>query len=125
MNEGGMLGPRLFHGLVPAASTARSSFDNTCSSSGVSVISDSPDSLEQPAKRPHLIPPQVLVPLSMKVSLCPEKQVETSNAGNFDNTSDGKSLDYVVPEGRVHGGGLMSLLGGNLRNAMDGDLNWF
>lgn len=63
------IGPGLFHGLVPApASTATvvSSFDNTYSSSGVSIVSDSIDSLERPAKRQHLIPPQVLVPSSMK-----------------------------------------------------------
>ncbi|KAL2537066.1 loricrin-related [Forsythia ovata] len=130
-NEGGMLGPRLFHGLVPTTSTAGSSFDNTCSSSGVSVVSDSPDSLEKPAKRQQLIPPQVLVPLSMMASssysrpLCPDKQGEASNTGNLDSTNAGKSFDYVVPEGRVHGGGLMSLLGGDLKNAIDGDFNWF
>ncbi|KAL2511885.1 loricrin-related [Abeliophyllum distichum] len=130
-NERGMLGPRLFHGLVPTTSTARSSFDNTCSSSGVSVVSDSPDSLEKPAKRQQLIPPQVLVPLSMMASSsysrpsCPDKQGETSNTGNLDSTNVGKSFDYVVPEGRVHGGGLMSLLGGDLKNAIDGDFNWF
>ncbi|KAL2464600.1 Uncharacterized protein Fot_52556 [Forsythia ovata] len=55
-----MLGPRLFHGLVPTTSTARSGFDNTCSSSGVSVVSDYPDSVEKPAKRQQLIPSQLL-----------------------------------------------------------------
>ena len=29
------------------------------------------------------------------------------------------SFDFVAPEGRVHGGGLMSLFGGNLKNAID------
>ncbi|KAH6813510.1 loricrin-like protein [Perilla frutescens var. frutescens] len=122
MNRGGMLGPGLFHGLVAAASTGRSSFDNTCSSSGVSVISDSLDSLEKPAKRRQLIPPQVLVPLSMKASsFCSkppnsEKHVERSTGVDV----TGKSLDLVGPEGRVHGGGLLSLLGGNLGNAISG-----
>ncbi|KAI3445702.1 hypothetical protein Pfo_002367 [Paulownia fortunei] len=125
-NRVGMIGPRLFHGLVPAASTARSSFDNTCSSSGISVISDSINSLEKPAKRQQLIPPQVLVPLSMKASssysrpLGSEKQLERSTAVDIGSSDARKSFDFVVPEGRVHGGGLLSLLGGNLNNAING-----
>ncbi|KAL3620913.1 hypothetical protein CASFOL_035825 [Castilleja foliolosa] len=104
----GSIGPGLFCGLVDLG---RSSFDNTCSSSGVSVISDS----VMLAERQQLIPAQVLVPLSMKGSsssylrpLGSEKQQET---GLF---------SFVVPEGRVHGGGLMSMLGGNINNAIDG-----
>ncbi|KAI3448279.1 hypothetical protein Pfo_004944 [Paulownia fortunei] len=125
-NRGGMIGPGLFHGLVPATSTARSSFDNTCSSSGVSVISDSIDSLEKPAKRQQLIPPQVLVPLSMKASSFysrpsgSEKQVERSTGADIGSSDARKSLDFAVPEGRVHGGGLLSLLGGNLHNSING-----
>lgn len=99
-SRGGMLGPGLFHGLVNASST-NSTFENTCSSSGVSVLSGTLDSLEKPAKRRQLIPPQVLVPMSMK-----GKEVE-------------RRLDLGGPEGRVHGGGLLSLLGGNLGNAMN------
>ncbi|KAK6156887.1 hypothetical protein DH2020_011135 [Rehmannia glutinosa] len=115
------IGPGLFHGLVK-------SIDNTCSSSGVSVISDSVKSLEKPAKRQQLIPPQVLVPLSMKASssylrpLGSEKEQERRSSGVDvgGNGDAGKSFDFVVPEGRVHGGGLMSLLGGNLNNAING-----
>ncbi|KAL8540630.1 hypothetical protein ACS0TY_002036 [Phlomoides rotata] len=92
--KGGMIGPGLFHGLVPARSS-------TCSSSGASVISDS---VEKPPKRQHLIPSQVLVPFSMKA-------VERSGG-----------LEFVVPEGRVHGGGLLSLLGGSLNNAINGGI---
>ncbi|GER47168.1 loricrin-related [Striga asiatica] len=110
--EDGVIGPGLFRGLVRADS-APSGFENVCSSTtGVSMVSDL---TERPAKRQEMIPPQVLVPLSMKVSaFCGEasgceKQVEMS-----------KRLDYVVPEGRVHGGGLLSLLGGSLNNAIDG-----
>ncbi|KAL1557810.1 hypothetical protein AAHA92_08350 [Salvia divinorum] len=101
-NGGGMLGPGLFHGLVHASG---SKFDKACSSSGVSSL----DSLEKPAKWQPLIPPQVLVPLSMKAK--PAEQPERSSG-------DGKSVDLVGPEGRVHGGGLLSLLGGNLSNAI-------
>lgn len=128
-NRGCLIGPGLFHGLVSVASTARSSLDNTHSSSG---IGDSVDSLERPAKRQHLIPPQVLVPLSMKSSssCSPFVSAEKPEAGTsgygarFDvgSSSSGarRSLDAMIPEGRVHGGGLMSLLGGNLKNAIDG-----
>ncbi|KAF8411565.1 hypothetical protein HHK36_004120 [Tetracentron sinense] len=118
--KSGMIGTRLFDGLV-SASTVGSSWDNDYSSSGVSVISDCIDSPENPVKKQKLIPPQVLVPLSMKSSpsslglLGAEREEEGSNRGG-----GRKSLDFVIPEGRVHGGGLMSLLGGNLENAIDG-----
>lgn len=126
-SKGGLIGPGLFHGLVSAGSTAGSSFDYTYSSSGVSVISDSIDSLENPGKR-HLIPSQVLVPLSMKSSssysnlLSSEKPEDARNGyGTGVGSSDGrKSFDFKIPEGRVHGGPLMSLFGGNLKNAIDG-----
>ncbi|KAK6156872.1 LOW QUALITY PROTEIN: hypothetical protein DH2020_011120 [Rehmannia glutinosa] len=120
MSRTATIGPGLFHGLVK-------SIDNTCSSSGVSVISDSVRSLEKPAKRQQLIPPQVLVPLSMKASssylrpLGSEKEQERSSGVDVGGNGDaGKSFDFVVPEGRVHGGGLMSMLGGNLNNAING-----
>ncbi|XAR53075.1 hypothetical protein NMG60_11021474 [Bertholletia excelsa] len=128
VNKRGMIGPDLFNGLVSVAS----SFENNYSSSGVSLVSDSTDSLEKPSKRKHLIPPQVLVPLSMKCSsslsgpLGSEKHGEGStrqgaevSMGGGDNNT-GKHFDFVITEGRVHGGGLLSLLGGNLRNGVDG-----
>lgn len=135
MNKGGMIGPNLFHGLVSASSTMGSSFENNYSSSGLSVVSDSIDSFDKPVKRQHLMPPQVLVPLSMKSSsssysrqLSTEKQGERSAVGGTEGGIGGgigsgddvrKSFDFVITEGRVHGGGLMSLLGGNLKNAFD------
>ncbi|CAM8906945.1 unnamed protein product [Rhodiola kirilowii] len=84
-----MIAPNLFHGIVAAAS-----------SSAASIVSDCSDSTRLPSKRQCLIPPQVLVPLSMKSSSTAPPQ--------------------MVPEGRVHGGGLMSLFRGNLNNAIDG-----
>jgi len=124
-NRTGLIRPGLFHGLVSAASTAGSSIDNSHSYSEVSAVSDCSDSLERPAKRLHLIPPQVLVPHSMKATLSftsfmnADKLEEGTNG--YGATSGGKkNFDYLVPEGRVHGGGLMSLFGGNLRNAIDG-----
>ncbi|KAK6241403.1 hypothetical protein QUC31_014940 [Theobroma cacao] len=127
-SKGGLIAPGVFHGLVSAGSTTGSSVDYNHSSSGTSVISDCIDSLEKPARRQHLIPPQVLVPLSMKSSssysslLSAEKQVEGRNGygmgigGGVGN----ESFNFMIPEGRVHGGGLMSLLGGNLKNPIDG-----
>ncbi|PON50062.1 loricrin-like protein [Trema orientale] len=129
-SKGGLIGARLFHGLVPAASTTAGSSNNH-STSAISVVSDSIDSLEKPAKRQQLIPPQVLVPLSMKSSpsyskfLTSEKADEGRNrydigVGSSSRSSGRKSLDFDIPEGRVHGGPLMSLFGGNLKNAIDG-----
>ncbi|XP_057803952.1 uncharacterized protein LOC131019429 [Salvia miltiorrhiza] len=99
-SKGGMIGAGLFHGLVPTFSTR--------SSSGVSVVTDSINSVERAAKRQRLIPPQVLVPLSMKASTL-QRSVDAP-----------KSFDFAVPEGRVHGGGLLSLLGGDLNTAITG-----
>lgn len=118
------IGPGLFHGLVPGpTSTIVSSFENTYSSSGISIVSDYIDSLENPnpAKRQHLIPPQVLVPPSMKSPFSSSFRMQLSSdhgGGNSgDNGGSRKTMEFVVPEGRVHGGGLLSLLGGNLKNA--------
>lgn len=113
-----MIGPGLFHGLVPAASHAKSTFENNRSSSVVSMVSDSVHSLDMPAERQQLIPPQVLVPLSMKASLaCSEKPDDRCIDLGIGRRNT-KNFEFVVPEGRVHGGGLMTLLGGNLKNAI-------
>ncbi|KAK9697158.1 hypothetical protein RND81_08G018900 [Saponaria officinalis] len=113
----GMLGPGLFHGLVSNSTTV----DN--SSSGISVISDCENSVGRPSKKQQLIPPQVLVPLSMKSSSFYSVQT-TGNEQNelLRNGGDSRrgNVDFSIPEGRVHGGGLMSLLGGNLNNAVHG-----
>ncbi|KAL8536122.1 hypothetical protein ACS0TY_011668 [Phlomoides rotata] len=110
-NRGGMIGPGLFYGLV----RTRTSFDNTYSSSGVSVVSESISSFEMTAKRQQLIPPQVLVPLSMKASLSYSRPL-----GSEKLLERSTGVELVVPEGRVHGGGLLSLLGGDLNNAING-----
>uniref|UniRef100_J3LE39 WRKY19-like zinc finger domain-containing protein n=1 Tax=Oryza brachyantha TaxID=4533 RepID=J3LE39_ORYBR len=62
---------------------------------------------------PELIPPQVLVPNSMKSSCssAPPPPPPPSSSGR------GRERGGIaVPEGRVHGGGLLSLLGGSFRN---------
>lgn len=126
MNKGSLIAPGLFRGLVPAASTACSSFENN-SSSGVSVVSDSYDSMETPAKRQHLIPKEVLVPLSMKSPSYPNFLTAhmPDQDTSFNSTAAGssgaqKGVEFNLPEGRVHGGDLMLFFGGNLKNALDG-----
>lgn len=109
-----MIGPGLFRGLVPAASSVKSTFENNRSSSMVSMVSD-----DKPAERQQLIPPQVLVPLSMKASLtCSGKADDRSTDLGIGGSKTNNNFEFVVPEGRVHGGGLMTLLGGNLKNAI-------
>ncbi|XVF67164.1 hypothetical protein PTKIN_Ptkin10aG0098600 [Pterospermum kingtungense] len=123
-NEGGLIASGVFHGLVSAASTTGSSFDNNHSSSGTSAISDCIDSLNKTTKRQQLIPPQVLVPLSMKSSPSYSSADKHGGGDEYGMGTDGavgeKSFDLLIPEGRVHGGGLMSLLVGNLKNLFDG-----
>ncbi|KAK7260322.1 hypothetical protein RIF29_26282 [Crotalaria pallida] len=131
-NKGSLIAPGIFRGLVPAASTACSSFENNNSSSGVSVVSDSYDSMEAPpTKRQHLIPKEVLVPLSMKSPSSYSSFLAAKKPTEQDRISHGmvgapscsgvrKGLDFCLPEGRVHGGDLMLFFGGNLKNALDG-----
>ncbi|GMI88372.1 hypothetical protein like AT5G64550 [Hibiscus trionum] len=122
--KGGLIAPGVFYGLVSATTTTGSSFNNNHSSSGNSVISDCTDS---PNKQ-QLIPPQVLVPLSMKSSSSyssfPSSEQQEEGINRYGNEIVGgvgnKSFDLLIPEGRVHGGGLMSLLNGNLKNPIDG-----
>lgn len=113
-----MIAPGLFHGLVlPGAS----------SSCETSVVSDcgGDHSIGRPLpnNRPLLmIPPEVLVPMSMKSSSSYSVQTTADercivNGGDHSNRG---SFEFLVPEGRVHGGGLMSLLGGSLNNAVHG-----
>ncbi|KAL2930113.1 putative WRKY transcription factor 19 [Bienertia sinuspersici] len=85
---------------------------------GMSVISDCGDSMGRPAKRQHLIPPEVLVPLSMKSASSYSVQTTVGEQNDDRSNVDSRrnSFEFLVPEGRVHGGGLMSLLGGNLVN---------
>ncbi|KAF0906507.1 hypothetical protein E2562_011489 [Oryza meyeriana var. granulata] len=102
--RGGMIGPELFHGLVATN-------NNSYSSSGVSTVSES-DCDGTPVattRKQELIPPQVLVPNSMKSSCSSAPPPPSSGKGR-----EGGGL--AVPEGRVHGGGLLSLLGGSFRN---------
>ncbi|GAB4853478.1 hypothetical protein Ancab_017669 [Ancistrocladus abbreviatus] len=116
--RGGMIGSGLFRGLVPAASNVGNSYENNYSS-GVSIVSDSTDPFERPAKRQQLIPPQVLVPLSMKSTSCYSAQMNAEKQ-EAAGSSGRSSFELLIPEGRVHGGGLMSLLGGNLKDAVNG-----
>uniref|UniRef100_A0A0A9GHA5 WRKY19-like zinc finger domain-containing protein n=1 Tax=Arundo donax TaxID=35708 RepID=A0A0A9GHA5_ARUDO len=97
---GSMIGPALFHGIVASA--------NGYSSSGVSTVSDCDGgSPVAGTRRQELIPPQVLIPHSMKSS-------PTAAPKPADRGREGGVV--AVPEGRVHGGGILSLLGGSFRN---------
>ena len=100
-NGGSMIGPGLFSGIVASSTTAASSMTNEHSSS-ISTASDCDGTVRSQA----MIPPQVLVPRSMMPSSSSEPTVDGGREGG-----------RVVPEGRVHGGGLLSLLGGSFRNA--------
>jgi hypothetical protein len=64
-----------------------------------------------------LIPRLVLVPGSMK----PSSSINPVGKDQEGGGSRNKSFGFVVPEGRVHGGGLMSMLGagGNLASNID------
>lgn len=116
VQKGSLISPGLFHGIV-CASTVGSSLDND-HSSAASALSDCVESSGNTWTR-QLIPPQLLVPLSMKTSSSGLLGVEREDESGKGNSSS-KACNFVVPEGRVHGGGLMSLLGGNLNNAVDG-----
>ncbi|CAI8617877.1 unnamed protein product [Vicia faba] len=126
-SKGSLIAPGLFRGLVPSASTVCSSFENNNSSSGISVVSDSYDSTETPARRHHLIPKEVLVPLSMKSPsysnfLAANKPAQDRNLPSITGDCSGskKGVGFDLPEGRVHGGDLMLFFGGNLKKALDG-----
>ncbi|CAE6092923.1 unnamed protein product [Arabidopsis arenosa] len=104
-NEGGsksgLIGPGLFSGLVFGSTSEHSQ-------SGVSAVSDCTDSVDRiqfenrQKKKEMMIPMQVLVPSSMK-------SPSTSHEGETN------IYDFMIPEERVHGGGLiMSLLGGSI-----------
>ncbi|KAL6964316.1 hypothetical protein U1Q18_035372 [Sarracenia purpurea var. burkii] len=111
-NKGGMIESGLFHGLVSASSTITSGFVHNCSSSGVSTDWDS-----------------MKCSSSYSRPLSSEKRGEVCKGGGAVGcggsaaTADvgmRKSSGFVVTEGRVHDGGLLSLLGGSLKNAIDG-----
>uniref|UniRef100_A0ACD5UEV6 Uncharacterized protein n=1 Tax=Avena sativa TaxID=4498 RepID=A0ACD5UEV6_AVESA len=91
----------VFSGIGSSSSMACSSMDHVVSSS---VPRASPESLGQ-RQSARLIPPQLLVPGSLKPS-------SSLNLAGTGQEGVGGSFGFVVPEGRVHGGGLMSMLGG-------------
>lgn len=112
-----MIRPSLFSEIVSTSSTAGSSMDHLISSSGPNASSDCCESFEYMQSGKLLIPHQVLVPGSMKSS----SSCGLACKGQRDGGSQSQSFGFVVPEGRVHGGGLMSMLGagGNLGGNLD------
>jgi hypothetical protein len=105
-----MVGPGFFSSIVSTSSAAGTNMEHDMSSSGHGAWSDSVDSSgDMQIRGKLLIPHQVLVPGSLKSSsFC-------GLAGNGRGEGGSPSFGLVVPEGRVHGGGLMSImLGDNL-----------
>ncbi|CAM0901917.1 unnamed protein product [Alopecurus aequalis] len=103
-----MIGHGVFSGIGSSSSTADSSMDRVFSSSVPGPSSDCGES-QQDMQSDRLLPPQLLVPGSLKPSS------SFNMAGNGQEGGGGsrnQSFGFVVPEGRVHGGGLMSMLGG-------------
>lgn len=103
-----MITPGLFHGLVSGASSL----------SVTSVVSDCGRSIGNSAVPQHLIPPDVQVPLSMQSTSSYSVLTIADERCNGDISSAG--FDFLVPGCGVHGGGLISLLAGNLNNAAHG-----
>ncbi|CAH8321239.1 unnamed protein product [Eruca vesicaria subsp. sativa] len=92
-SKSGLIGPGLFSGLVVGSAS------DDHSQSEVSAIQ-----LEKRQQKKVMIPMQVLVPSSMRSLSDSHHEGETN------------MLDFMIPEERVHGGGLMmSLLGGSLK----------
>lgn len=87
-----MITPGLFHGLVSGASSL----------SVTSVVSDCGRSIGKSAVPQHLIPPDVQVPLSMQSTSSYSVLTIADERCNGDSSSAG--FDFLVPEGRVHGG---------------------
>ncbi|CAL9121789.1 unnamed protein product [Musa acuminata var. zebrina] len=115
---GGLIGAGLFQGLVSSYVTV-----------GSSSVSESVESHANSGGQQQLhIPPQVLVPLSMKSPASSSVSIGFGGGGGSDGGGGGgdsqekKSCGFVVPEGRVHGGSLLSLLGGSFKNALDAGL---
>lgn len=116
-NTRGMIGPHLFEGIVSASITAGSSIDNDCPSAGRSSVSDCVESQSNGRLKHVNIPPQVLVPMSMKSPT----SVSFGFGGGVGESQE-KGFEIMVPDGRVHGGNLLSLLGGSFKNAVDAKL---
>ncbi|GAB2291396.1 hypothetical protein Dimus_025653 [Dionaea muscipula] len=94
----------LFHGLVSAAA---STSNNTSSEVSIILFDSTADSVDKPAKRQCPMPPHEKTTDSDK-----PRELRSSGQSNF---------DLILPEGRVHGGRLMSLLRGkgNLKDAVN------
>lgn len=112
----GLIGAGLFQGLVSSYVTV-----------GSSSVSESVESHSNSGGQQQLhIPPQVLVPLSMKSPASSSVSIGFGGGGGGDggggDSQEKKSCGFVVPEGRVHGGSLLSLLGGSFKNALDAGL---
>lgn len=105
-----MIGHGLFSGIVSSSSTVGSSMDRVISSSLPGASSDCCGESLELMQSGRLIPPQLLVPGSLKLS----SSFNLAGNGQEGGGSRNQTFGFVVPEGRVHGGGLMSMLRGHL-----------
>ncbi|CAN6484644.1 unnamed protein product [Victoria cruziana] len=110
------ISPGLFRGLAHPATGNNGDNDSSGSSTVSELATDCTQSADESSRSCNLlIPPQILVPPSMKSSswfgLGSEKGASVPAPSNISA--------LVVPEGRVHGGSLMYLLGGDLKAAAD------
>ena len=116
-----MIRPGLFSGIVSSSSTVGSGMDRVISSSLPGASSDCcGESSEEHLQSGRLIPPQLLLPGSLQK---PSSSFNLPGNGHEEGggASRDQSFGFVVPEGRVHGGGLMSMLragrlGSNINN---------
>ncbi|XP_020104293.1 uncharacterized protein LOC109721226 [Ananas comosus] len=111
-----MIGLGLFHGIVPPSTVGSNADEERSSSSVTSGLNDNYTNTSAKVWEGQLrIPPQVLVPTSMKTSSSRLTLTGIKREDHF------KSFEIVAPEGRVHGGSLISLLKGSPTNsAADG-----
>lgn len=111
-----LIGPGLFHDLVSAPSN--SGLQNS-SSPRESSISESMDFVDKVDKQTHLVTTQASVHESMRASSSCLRPLDNEYATYGDGIGSLKTnLSLMIPEGRVHGGGLLSLFGGNVKNAV-------
>lgn len=97
---------------VSAATTTVGSSMVNDGSFGDSAISDCAESSGNVGRRQFLVHPQPVVPLPMKL---PSSPLEMGGDGAGGEAMQDICYGFAIPEGRVHGGGLMSLLGRSLK----------
>ena len=106
--------------IVSSSSTPGSGMDRVISSSLPGASSDCCGESLELMQSGRLIPPQLLLPAGSLQKPSSSFNL-TGNGQEGGGGSRDQSFGFVVPEGRVHGGGLMSMLraghlGSNINN---------